>query len=67
MKRNILMALLVVLGLSACDEGDIDDMVTLVSDTTAPVFDSNATASVLENQLSAITLHATGDKQLLIP
>lgn len=45
-KTNILIASLLVLGLSACD-------------TEAPKFTSNASTSVDENQLSAITLVAT--------
>jgi uncharacterized protein (TIGR02145 family) len=59
MRKSILIALLVTLGLSfnACGGGS--DEAPVAEDTVAPVFSAVTTASVDENQLSAITLSAS--------
>jgi len=58
MRKSILVALTMALSFSACGGGG-DDTPPVQGDTTPPVFTSLTTASVEENQLSAITLVAT--------
>ena len=58
MRKSILVALTIALSFSACSGGG-DDTPPPQGDTTPPVFTSATTASVAENQLSAITLVAT--------
>ena len=58
MRKSILVALTMALSFSACGGGG-DDTPPPQGDTTPPVFTSLTTASVEENQLSAITLVAS--------